>query len=115
MPAPLAAKAVPGTGGQAGATDTRARAAVTAGRGLRQARALLLWRSARPARTAPPAPACQVGTGRAWPEICGDPLQLAFGLLRRVPTTARSYRDPLFERPDLVEDDYYRLRNYPRG
>jgi hypothetical protein len=25
------------------------------------------------------------------------------------------YRDPLFERPDLVEDDYYRLSNQPRG
>ena len=26
-----------------------------------------------------------------------------------------SYRNPLAERPDLVEDDYYRLRNQPRG
>ena len=25
------------------------------------------------------------------------------------------YHDPLFERPDLVEDDYYRLSNQPRG
>ena len=25
------------------------------------------------------------------------------------------YRDSLFERPDLVEDDYYRLMNQPRG
>ena len=25
------------------------------------------------------------------------------------------YRDSLFERPDLVEDDYYRLINQPRG
>jgi len=25
------------------------------------------------------------------------------------------YRDSLFERPDLVEDDYYRLSNQPRG
>jgi hypothetical protein len=25
------------------------------------------------------------------------------------------YRDSLFERPDLVEDDYYRFINQPRG
>jgi hypothetical protein len=37
------------------------------------------------------------------------------GLPRRVPRTARSYPDPLFDRPDLVESDYYRLRNYPQG
>jgi hypothetical protein len=34
-----------------------------------------------------------------------------FALRRRIPKMARSYSDPLFERPDLVEDDYYRLRN----
>lgn len=28
---------------------------------------------------------------------------------------ATSYLDPLFERPDLIEDDYYRLRNQPRA
>ena len=26
-----------------------------------------------------------------------------------------SYRDSLFERPDLIEDDYYRFINQPRG
>ena len=35
------------------------------------------------------------------------------GRLRRL--FAASYRDSLFERPDLVEDDYYRLINQPRG
>jgi hypothetical protein len=30
-------------------------------------------------------------------------------------TTGASCCDPLFERPDLIEDDYYRLRNQPRG
>lgn len=25
------------------------------------------------------------------------------------------YSDPLFERPDLVEDDYYRFLKQPRG
>jgi hypothetical protein len=31
-------------------------------------------------------------------------------LLRQVAKTRGSYRDPLFDRPDLVEDDYYRFR-----
>ena len=34
------------------------------------------------------------------------------GLVTRVLRT--SYQDALFERPDLIEDDYYRLRNQPR-
>jgi len=37
------------------------------------------------------------------------------GLLRRAPTTGDSYHDPLFERPDLVEHDYYRFRHQPHG
>jgi hypothetical protein len=28
---------------------------------------------------------------------------------------ATGYSDPLFERPDLVEDDYYRFLKQPRG
>jgi hypothetical protein len=39
-------------------------------------------------------------------------LRRAAGLLRRMPGTW-NYRDPLFERPDLVEDDYYRFRSQP--
>ena len=39
-------------------------------------------------------------------------LRRAAGLLRRMPGTG-NYRDPLFERPDQVEDDYYRYRNQP--
>jgi hypothetical protein len=35
------------------------------------------------------------------------------GLLRRVSRGRASYDDPLFSRPDLIEDDYYRLRNQP--
>jgi hypothetical protein len=35
------------------------------------------------------------------------------GLLTRVRWT--SYHDSLFERPDLIEDDYYRLIHQPRG
>ncbi len=36
------------------------------------------------------------------------------GLLMRLARTRASYDDPLFGRPDLIEDDYYRLRNQPR-
>jgi hypothetical protein len=34
---------------------------------------------------------------------------------RRLRLFRACYRDSLFERPDLVEDDYYRLINQPRG
>ena len=37
------------------------------------------------------------------------------GLLRRAAKTGGSYYDPLFARPDLVEDDYYRFRHQARG
>lgn len=36
-----------------------------------------------------------------------------FRRLRRL--LGACYRDSLFERPDFVEDDYYRLINQPRG
>lgn len=42
-------------------------------------------------------------------------LQRITGLLMRRGRTRASYNDPLFMRPDLIEDDYYRLRNQPRG
>jgi len=45
----------------------------------------------------------------------GDRLRRVAALLRRMPKTRGSYHDPLFERPDLVEDDYYRFRNQPAG
>jgi hypothetical protein len=32
-----------------------------------------------------------------------------------VPKAGAGYYYPLFERPDLIEDDYYRLRNQPHG
>ena len=48
-------------------------------------------------------------------EIRGDRLRRLAGLLRRVPETGAHYYDSLFEQPDLVEDDYYRFRNQPRG
>jgi hypothetical protein len=42
-------------------------------------------------------------------------LQRITGLVMRRSRTRASYYDPLFGRPDLIEDDYYRLRNQPRG
>ena len=40
--------------------------------------------------------------------------QRSIGLLMRLARTRASYYDPLFGRPDLIENDYYRLRNQPR-
>jgi len=114
-PAPLAGNAVTGTRDQAGAPGTRAPAPVTPGRGPRKARPLLPRRAAaRRAQTTVPTAACSDRTGSARAEIRGDRLRRLAGLLRRVPK-AGGHRDPLFERPDLVEDDYYRFRNQPRG
>jgi len=73
-----------------------------------------LRRSARLAQTVQPAVACQeAGNARA-EERGNRPRRLA-GLLWRVPKNAHSYHDPLFDRPDLVENDYYRLQRYPSG
>ena len=108
-PTPLADNAV--TSDQAGAPDTRAPAPVTPGHGPRKARPLL----PRRAQTAQPAGACPERTGSARAEVRGDRLRRLAGLLRRAPTTGASRYDPLFEQPDLVEDDYYRFRNQPRG
>jgi hypothetical protein len=41
-------------------------------------------------------------------------LQRIAGLLMRLSGTRASYYYPLFGRPDLIEDDYYRFRNQPR-
>ncbi|HSR84077.1 MAG TPA: hypothetical protein VLM11_07850 [Streptosporangiaceae bacterium] len=43
----------------------------------------------------------------------GDRRRHARRLILRVLGTI--YRDSLFERPDLVEDDYYRFLHQPRG
>lgn len=108
-PTPLAGNTVTGTPDQAGAPGTRAPAPATPGHGPRQARPLL----PRRAQTALPA-ARSDRTGGARAEIRGDRLRRLVGLLRHVPTTS-GHRDPLFERPDLIEDDYYRFRNQPHG
>jgi len=42
-------------------------------------------------------------------------LRRVASLLRRRPKTGASYYDPLFGRPDMVENDYYRFGHQPRG
>jgi hypothetical protein len=56
-------------------------------------------------------PACSEITGGTTAEIIGSrPRRFFDVLLRRIPRTRGFYADPLFARPDLVEDDYYRFR-----
>lgn len=44
------------------------------------------------------------------PAVTGRPR----GVLRLLTTRrARTYRDPLFDDPDRVENDYHRFRNHP--
>jgi hypothetical protein len=76
---------------------------------------LLPRRAARRAQTVLPAAACSDRTSSARAEIRGDRLRRDAGLLRRAPKTGGSYYDPLFERLDLVEDDYHRFRHQPYG
>ena len=114
-PTPLAGNAITGTHDQAGAPDTRTPAPVTPGPGPRKARAPLPRRAARRVQTGSPAAACSDRTGSAQAETRSGRLRRVVGLLRRVPKTGASYYDQLFERPDLIEDDYYRLRNQPPG
>jgi hypothetical protein len=68
-----------------------------------------------PVQTALPAAASSDRPGSGPTEIRCNLQRLVAGLLRRVPKTGGSCRDPLFERPGLVEDDYYRFRNQPYG
>ena len=106
MPAPLAGNV--GTRDQAGAPGTRAPAPVTPGHG--PAKPGRCYPAVAPAVHGPPGPPLPAQTGRAArAEIRGDRLRRLTGLLRRVPKTG-GHRDSLFERPDLIEDDYYRFR-----
>jgi hypothetical protein len=114
-PAPLAGNAVTGTREQAIAPGAGAPAPATSGHGPRKARALLRRRAARRAQTAVPAAARSDRTGSTPAELPGGRLRRIAGLLRPVPTTRGSHYDPLFERPDLIEDDYHRLRRQPCG
>jgi hypothetical protein len=72
-------------------------------------------RTARRAQAALPAAACSDSAGSAPAENLRDRLRQVTVLLRPGPKTGASYHDPLFGRPDLIEDDYYRLRHQPRG
>ena len=45
----------------------------------------------------------------------GRRLMRLAGLLLPRFKSGRTYQDPMFKRPDLVEDDYYRLRRQPGG
>jgi hypothetical protein len=99
------------TSDQAGALGTRAPAPVTPGHGPRTARPL----PPRRAQTARLAAATSDRAGSTRAQVRGDRLQRLAGLLRRVPKTGVGPYDPLFDRPDLVEDDYYRFRNQPHA
>ena len=94
-PAPRTGNAVTGPCDQAGAAGTRASAPVMPGSG--------------------PAAASSGRPGSARAETGRGLRQRVVGLLRLVPKSGSSYHDPLFERPGLVEDDYYRFRNQPYG
>ena len=116
MPAaPLAGNAATSAGDQAGAPGARAPAPVTRGHGPQRARTLLPRRAARRAQATQPAAACSDSTGSGRVENLGDRLRRIAALPRPAPRIGASYHDPLFRRPDLVEDDYYRFRHQPRG
>jgi hypothetical protein len=113
-PAPLAGNTVTDAPDQAAAPGARAPAPVTPGHGPPKAWALLPRRAPRRAQATQPA-ACPDSTGSATAEHLGDRLRRLTGLLRPAPNAGASYHDPLFERPDLIENDYYRFRHQPRG
>jgi hypothetical protein len=69
----------------------------------------------RQIQTTLPGAARSRGTGSVPVRTRGHRLRRIAGMLRRVPKTGGRYHDPLFERPDAVEDDYYRFRNQPCG
>jgi len=112
-PAPPAVDPVTNVRDQARPIGTPAPAALPGGRGRRRwAQVLPLRRSASLAQTARPAVACQ---GARSAEGRGNRPRRLAGLLRWAPKNAHSHHDPLFDRPDMVENDYYRFRNYPSG
>jgi hypothetical protein len=113
--APLADNAVTGPRDQAGPPDTRAPASVTPGDGPCKTRSPLAYRAARHTETALRATDRSYRTGGVRAKSRGGRLRRTVGLLQRGLKTGASYYDPLFERPDLIEDDYYRLRNQRYG
>lgn len=109
-PAPLAGNAVTGAPDPAAAPGIHAPAPVTPGHRPRKPPALL----PRRAQAALPAAASN-STGTASADNRGNRRWRLAGLPRPAPKAGASHHDPLFERPDLVEDDYYRFRHQPRG
>ena len=91
---PAAGNAVADPQVGAWAPGTRAAAAMNSSRSPRQAKALFLRHAA---------------AVRGGAYHLRRVVEAVFGVLRA------SYYDPLFERPDLAEDDYYRFRNLPRS
>jgi len=67
------------------------------------------------AGTSAPAPAAAgPGPGKAGAEMLGRG-KAGAEILGRLRRRAGGYRDPLFERPDLVEDDYHRFLSQSSG
>jgi hypothetical protein len=114
-PAPPVVDTVTNAGDQATPTGIPTPAAVPGGRGRRWTQVRPFRRAARPEQAALPAIACGEGAAGARAEERGNRPRRLASLLRRVPKNAHSYHDPLFGRPDLVENDYHRFRNYPSG
>jgi hypothetical protein len=67
----------------------------------------------REAAGQPLAPAAVLGSAPA--DTRGGRLRRIVSFLPRVATTRARYYDPMFALPDLIEDEYYRLRNQPCG
>jgi len=89
-PAPPTVNAVTGTRDQAGAPGRHGPAQAALGH--------------HPGTAAPP----RLGTRR-------DRLRCLVASLRGALMSSGGYYDPLFERPDLVEEDYYRFWNRPHA
>lgn len=70
--------------------------------------------AARRAQAALPPLAAQAKLASPGRKSAGSPRRVV-GLLRRAPAAGSSCHDPLIERPDLGEDDYYRFRHRPHG
>lgn len=114
-PVPPTVDAVTNARDQPRSRGIPAQAAVPGGHGRLWAPVLPFRRAARLAQAALPASAHGKGAVSARAEERGNRPRRLAGLLWRVPKNADSHHDPLFARPDLIEDDYHRFRNYPSG
>jgi hypothetical protein len=114
-PAPPAFKALTATRDQQEALGTGGPGPVPPVDSSAKAPRLVPSHAARLAPAATSIAACPDRAGSVRPETRGHRPRRLLGLLRRATRAGGSYYDPLFERPDLLEDDYYRFRNQPRG